>query len=377
MTYLKVFVGVNMDAGSSLVAYGDVTVATSMHIRVTSGSYVQNYYGSFTYSGQYLSGGSVTGSDFYASGIKLYELSGGPYNALTVMSYLGAGNVSGLFNYIFAGSDQLKGSAQNDTLRGFGGNDVLYGNGGNDVLKGDSGSDVLDGGSGNDTLYGGLGDDSYVVDLVKSSTGVAVLQDAVNESAAQGTDTLRLRASSNLGLTSFTTLGLAVNLENLDISGTGVNRLHLGGNASANVLVGNGIANRLHGGSGNDTLNGGAGNDVLIGGVGKDVLIGGLGSDTYDFNALTELGAQSTRDTIANFVRGEDKIDLSTIDAKPAITGDQAFSFVGAAAFTAVGQVRYAGGVVSINTDADTVTEYEIQLTGTIPATLVATDFLL
>jgi hypothetical protein len=39
--------------------------------------------------------------------------------------------------------------------------------------------------------------------------------------------------------------------------------------------------------------------------------------------------------------------------------------------------VRYAAGIIAINTDTDAATEYDIQLTGFIPAVLAATDFVL
>jgi serralysin len=73
---------------------------------------------------------------------------------------------------------------------------------------------------------------------------------------------------------------------------------------------------------------------------------------------------------------GQDKIDLSTIDANTLLAGDQAFAFVTNFTTTA-GQVRYSGGIVYINTDTDTAAEFEIALTGVVPASLAATDFLL
>ena len=148
----------------------------------------------------------------------------------------------------------------------------------------------------------------------------------------------------------------------------------LAGNDSLSGLAGN---DTLDGGAGNDTLNGGSGNDTLIGGVGKDALTCGAGNDIFDFNALTELGLDSaTRDVITDFTVGQDKIDLSTIDANTLLAGDQAFTFVTSFTTTA-GQVRYSGGFVYLNTDTDTAAEYAIQLTGTVPAALTAANFVL
>lgn len=162
------------------------------------------------------------------------------------------------------------------------------------------------------------------------------------------------------------------------INGSGASD-RLAGFAGNDILNGAGGNDVLEGWSGNDQLLGGAGNDVLAGGRGKDALTGGAGNDYFDFNALNECGSSSTtRDVITDFTRGQDKIDLSTLDAKPNVAGDQAFSFVNA--FTANAsafQVRYSGGIVYLNTDADSGAEYQIQLTGSVPAALAASDFVL
>ncbi len=91
------------------------------------------------------------------------------------------------------------------------------------------------------------------------------------------------------------------------------------------------------GGGGNDTLNGGGDNDVLAGGLGQDILSGNGGSDTIVFgNIADSAGRQQLRDQIAGFDQGADLIDLSGIDANTAAGGNQAFTFVGAAAFSGV-----------------------------------------
>ena len=82
------------------------------------------------------------------------------------------------------------------------------------------------------------------------------------------------------------------------------------------------------------------------------------------------------RDAIETFVSGADLINLSGIDADSALAGDQAFQFVSSFSTTA-GEIRYSGGMLYFNTDNDTAAEYEIQLTGTVPASLTAADFVL
>jgi hypothetical protein len=68
------------------------------------------------------------------------------------------------------------------------------------------------------------------------------------------------------------------------------------------------------------------------------------------------------------------------MDANSTVAGDQAFAFIGAAAFTHhAGEVRFAasGGntIVSGDVNGDGVADFNIVLTGAI--TLVAADFTL
>ena len=136
----------------------------------------------------------------------------------------------------------------------------------------------------------------------------------------------------------------------------------------------------LDGGSGNDTLGGGAGADRLIGGGGKDTLTGGANNDVFDFNFTGDSAVGANRDRVADFSHAQgDKLDLSGIDANPAPAGDQAFTFIGKAAFTAVGQVRFFSEgdhtVVEVNNNGTGVGEMQIELAGNI--NLAAGDFVL
>jgi hypothetical protein len=70
-----------------------------------------------------------------------------------------------------------------------------------------------------------------------------------------------------------------------------------------------------------------------------------------------------------------DKIDVAAIDANTTLAGDQAFTFIGAANFSALGQVRYAGGIVQFNNIGNNNADMEIALTGN-PA-LAAGGFIL
>jgi len=234
------------------------------------------------------------------------------------------------------------------------------GNALDNLLVGTSGNNTLDGRAGNDAMYGGSGDDIYIV---------AAAGDQTVEAMNHGTDTVRSYINWTLG----------ANVERLELRGSG--NLNGTGNTLANTLVGNSGANSLSGGagndyitggSGNDTLNGGAGNDRLIGGAGSDILIGGAGNDIFDFDAVSDSPAgPALRDSInGGFSHGFDHIDLATIDANTLAAGNQAFSFIGSAAFSGVaGQLRYTNysGNVIIDADVngDSTADMQILVAGT------------
>ena len=60
----------------------------------------------------------------------------------------------------------------------------------------------------------------------------------------------------------------------------------------------------LNGGDGDDILYGGKGFDTLNGGLGNDILVGGLGNDVF------VLGARLGIDTISDFTKGQDTVQL-------------------------------------------------------------------
>src|SRR5262249_52278085 len=152
----------------------------------------------------------------------------------------------------------------------------------------------------------------------------------------------------------------------------------LSGTTGADSFTGDARNNTLVGLSGDDTLDSGAGKDTLRGGAGKDRLTGGAGNDVFDFDAIAEstVGA-SGREIIADFSAG-DRINLATIDA---IAGgnNNAFAFIGGAAFSGLGQVRIFQQndktFVDMNTTGSVSPDMRIELTGLV--TLSATDFVL
>ena len=125
---------------------------------------------------------------------------------------------------------------------------------------------------------------------------------------------------------------------------------------------------------------GGGGADILIANRAANTLTGNSGADTFRWTSAGDLGTGALADTIADFVSGSDKIDLSGVDAIPASPAEDGFSFIGTAAFTSVaGQLRYQdeGDDLRIQGDLDGngVADFEILLANT--PTLVVTDFVL
>ena len=150
------------------------------------------------------------------------------------------------------------------------------------------------------------------------------------------------------------------------------------GAGGRDILLGGNGADQLAGNAGGDELIGGSGNDLLTGGGDGDVLTGNAGYDRFDFNAITE-SLPGTADRITDFQRGFDKIDVSGLDANAQIAGNQAFTWIAGAAFTAAGQLHfaYSGGntIITGNVDAALDADFQIVITRLIAP--VAGDFVL
>jgi Ca2+-binding RTX toxin-like protein len=114
----------------------------------------------------------------------------------------------------------------------------------------------------------------------------------------------------------------------------------------------------------------------LNGGLGRDLLVGGPGADTFSFTSVADSSATAFRDTIDDFTRGLDRINLSSIDANLLLNGNQAFTFLGAGLFRGLpGDLRFAGGVVQADINGDRVADLHIVVDGI--AALAASDFFL
>ena len=151
----------------------------------------------------------------------------------------------------------------------------------------------------------------------------------------------------------------------------------LDGGAGNDTVAGGDGADSLNGGDGNDLLLGGWGADTLVGGAGSDLLYGGAGGDTFLFANIGEVSS----DRIGDFSRVEhDKISLAGLDANTNTAADDAFTFIGAAAFShTAGELRFdvGGGNVTImgDTDGNGVADFQIIILGGVNAQ--AGDFVL
>jgi Ca2+-binding RTX toxin-like protein len=282
---------------------------------------------------------------------------------LTGSAFIGKGNVS---------DNAITGTDLANKLYGYEGNDTLLGNGGDDYLFAAEGNDTLAGGAGYDRMYGGLGDDTY---YVTDTTDFAY------ENLGEGNDTV---------VSSLASYQLRANVEELDLAeGSAAVRGY--GQASDNVIVGNSADDFLYGRDGNDHLLGGAGadllygengNDTLEGGSGMDRFYGGTGADTFlfrdgDFAGLTS----GTADRIHDFAEADsDKLDFSNVDANSLLGGDQAFAFIGSAAFGHhAGELRYyqQSGVTYVagDTNGDGTADFAVRIDGL--HTIVAGELIL
>jgi serralysin len=256
------------------------------------------------------------GDDLYYvdnAGDQVTELAGeGTDTVSSAISYTLTDNVENLT--LTGAALNGTGNALANTIIGNELGNTLNGGDGDDTLEGLGGNDVLNGGLGADTMKGGTGNDLYFVD----NAG-----DKVIELGGEGVDTV----SSSISYT------LTENVEHLILTGTAANGT---GNGFDNTLTGNALSNHLNGGAGNDRLIGGDGVDFLTGGTGNDIFVA-------EINATKVASKQGpiSLDVVLDFTRGQDKIDLTGIDANTTQAGHQAFKFVGQAAGKGAGELSF------------------------------------
>lgn len=277
-----------------------------------------------------------------------------------------------------AGNDYVDGDVHEDELHGEAGRDVLLGGSGADLVDGGDDNDSLRGGRQDDVLLGGNGDDSLQGDqgddLLDGGAGSDTATYAAAEAAV--TVTLTLTAAQDTGGAGVDTLVSIENVTGSEFSDA------LTGSVTLNRIIGRQGNDRLVGLQGDDRIDGAGGDDIIIGGGGRDVLYGGGGADrfVYDdahFGGLTPNLAENIRDFSGAV---GDQIDLRPVDANRATGADDAFAFIGTAAFSGVaGQLRYelVGNLALVygDTNGDNVADFALRLDNV--AVLTAQDFLL
>ncbi|EPL9726796.1 TPA: DUF4214 domain-containing protein [Pseudomonas aeruginosa] len=153
MATLKLHQPINM---TTLQAWdGEFPIADSTHIRATDGVRTQDYFGTFQYSNDDLSGGTLTSTVAYQNGL-YYEVTDLNIDALTMAGYINDFDFKGALNEVLKG---------NDTLIGSDGNDVLTGGAGNDHFDGGAGQDTVAYSNGRANVTATAADGGYVLQM--------------------------------------------------------------------------------------------------------------------------------------------------------------------------------------------------------------------
>lgn len=270
----------------------------------------------------------------------------------------------------------VTGSGAPETINGGAGDQILIGLGGKDYLNGGDGDDVLIGGAGPDRLNGGAGIDT--ASYAGSGAGVNI---KLSNGQASGGDAQSdtLTSIENIIGSDHNDTVTGTDAANMFIGGGGDDALSGGG--GDDVLFGQEGVDILKGEGGDDIIDGGAGSDLIIGGMGGDHVAGGSGADVFRFS-LAELGTVGTGfDHILDFSGADgDRIDLSLIDARPDLHGNQAFTWLGTGTFSHhAGELHYAltagGATVSGDIDGDGLADFTLLVDGV--GALSASDFVL
>jgi Ca2+-binding RTX toxin-like protein len=295
------------------------------------------------------------------------------------------------------GTVRLLGSGNADTLDFsqvalVGGRFVIDGNYGDDTITGTSNADTISGGGNDDLLNGGNGGDTYLVsgNLAGGWSSFSGFDSYNDTGTNRGVDRILAVGPGDvdIGLSGFS-------------ASSGIERIEAGSNVGTVRLLGSGNADTLDfsqvalvggrfvidgnygddtitGTSNADTISGGGNDDRLIGGLAADQLTGGSGWDTFVFNSAAEIGIATGRyDIITDFVSQVDKIDLVNLDANLNVAGDQAFQYIGSAAFSGVaGQLRLANQILSGDINGDGLADFRLGLTG-VSSLLSTTDLRL
>jgi len=217
--------------------------------------------------------------------------------------------------YAGKGNDTVFGNDGDDVIYGGEGNDLLYGEGGNDQINGGADDDLIIGGADSDAISGGTGNDT--VSYAGSDAAVWVdIKNATFSGGHAATDTIT--EVENIVGSDFADYLAGDDNANILTGGLGNDNIiaHAGddilfGGEGNDPLFGSSGNDVIYGGNGNDALYGGSGSDIIRGEDGTDTIWGGANADIFVFENLTDSNSIGGFDTIKDFQKGVDLIDLS------------------------------------------------------------------
>ncbi|WP_271143574.1 calcium-binding protein [Brevundimonas sp. NIBR10] len=199
--------------------------------------------------------------------------------------------------------------------------ETLTGSAGSDTLAGDVGDDVLIGGGGADTLTGGAGAD--VFRYLAASDSTAAASDTITDFVA-GIDRIDLTAlnPSSVSIARLAGGGTVVFAETAGgafqtfVAGASLNGGDFVFNGGFGVFViGSEGADVIQGTAVPDPLVGNGGDDVITGGAGADAIAGGAGRDVFRYVSRGDSNQQTGFDNLYDFTSGEDRLDLTLLNA--------------------------------------------------------------
>jgi hypothetical protein len=267
------------------------------------------------------------------------------------------------------------------------------------------GADHLTGGAGDDWFYFGNNNRWGASDSVDGGAGT------LDQLGLQGTYALTFGAGQLTGIEMLVLLtggdtrygnapntGYSYNITMNDANVAGGQTLYVSANTlragvsgvTDETLLFNGAAETngnfvIYSGAAQDVLTGGSGNDTFYGGGLSDTLTGGAGNDTFAYTS-TSNSILGYSDVINDFTLG-DLIGLSAIDANSTTVGDDAFNFIGTAAFTgsgaaSAGELRFQNIIATTwqvqgDTNGDGTADLVISVNVTDADPITAADFVL
>lgn len=286
--------------------------------------------------------------------------------ASSVVTYRASTGATGTIQVsgVLQGYDLVTAGSRTITLTGSNGADFLVGSNGADTINGGGGGDSIVGGAGADFLTGGAGGDTFSYNSVTDSnaagydtiTDFATGADRIDLSAVGAGGTITIDRGTASSVVSFAgasgpagVISVAGGVQTADIIAADNTRFFISGSSADETISGSAAS---------DVLLGNGGNDRLIGGSGADRLAGGAGADTFIFSAVTDSNGAGF-DTITDFTTGVDRIDVSALGARGAVSislggGSSVVGFqaaTGAAGFlVATGAVNGSDLITGANT---------------------------